>query len=285
MKKILLSVVLILFGITTQLTAQVNGTAARPLVSTAEKPVYYYIENQSETAGYTGNVLLPRATTGGKLRHALKTTLNNDSAMWQLINDAGTVKLKNKKTGYFMSGSHTYATAGDVFEVSKYEGFTYYKMRSGRQSPTLAYLNNLCDRQTGEDSRLHWFFIVAPESETNYQELIATNPTSYFTDYGLYARTDNARKLNSVSFTAAQNTTLTINQLTVNNSSPVYFDKTTQIIEIVPGTNLSLSFNFTGTWMRNIAYVDWNNDKIFTTADATERIGYNVLAGSGTEMT
>lgn len=57
-----------LIGIMTQLTAQVNGTAARPLVSTAEKPVYYYIENQSATAGYTGNVLLPRATTGVKIK-------------------------------------------------------------------------------------------------------------------------------------------------------------------------------------------------------------------------
>jgi hypothetical protein len=285
MKKILLSVVLLLCGITMQLFAQVNGTAARPLVSTAAKPVYYYIENRSASAGFTGNVLLPRATTGVKLRHALKTTLNNDSAMWQLVNESGTVKLKNKLTGYYMSGSHTCASAGDVFEVNKYEGLTYYKIRSGRQSPTLAHTNNLCDRQTTEIDRLHWYFIVTPESQANYEELLDELTASYFTDFGTYGRSDNARKLNSLSFTAAQNTTLTINQQTVQNTSPVYFDKTTQVIEVVPGSNLSVSFNWTGTWMRNIAYVDWNNDKLFSTTDATERIGYNALAGSGSEMT
>ena len=45
MKKILLFVVLLIAGITTQLTAQVNGSAAKPLVSTVDKPVYYYIES------------------------------------------------------------------------------------------------------------------------------------------------------------------------------------------------------------------------------------------------
>ena len=284
MKKILLSVVLILFGITAQLTAQVNGTAARPLVSTAEKPVYYYIENQSATTGYTGNVLLPGTAVGQKLQH-LPMPTDVESAKWQLVNEGGIVKLKHKQTGNFMSVSHTYSNTGDIFETNKYEGQSYYKIRSGRQSPTLAYNNNLCDRQRDEDSRLHWYFIVAPESQANYEELLDELTASYYTDFGTYGRSDNARKLNSLSFTAAQNTTLTINQQTVNNTSPVYFDKTTQIIEVVPGSNLSVSFNFTGSWMRNIAYVDWNNDKTFSTADATERIGYNALAGSGNEMT
>ena len=62
--KLWLSLFLILgFGL--QMMAQTHGTAAKPLVSTAEKPIYYYIESAGET--YAGNVILPGDAVGGKL--------------------------------------------------------------------------------------------------------------------------------------------------------------------------------------------------------------------------
>ena len=43
-----LMALLIFISFATPANAQVNGTAAKPLVSNAEKPVYYYIESASD---------------------------------------------------------------------------------------------------------------------------------------------------------------------------------------------------------------------------------------------
>lgn len=52
MKKILLSVVLLLVGITFNLMAQSPGTPIIPIVSTSVAPIDYYIESAfDETAG------------------------------------------------------------------------------------------------------------------------------------------------------------------------------------------------------------------------------------------
>ncbi len=108
----------------------------------------------------------------------------------------------------------------------------------------------------------------------------------FFTDFGTYGRSDNARKLNAIEFSCDDVVcaNLDINQETVQKVSPIYFDKTKQIIEIAPGSKLTVSFDWTGYWMHNIIYVDWNKDKIFATDGSAERIGYNGL-NEGSEMT
>ncbi|HHT22995.1 MAG TPA: hypothetical protein GXZ87_06740 [Bacteroidales bacterium] len=106
---------------------------------------------------------------------------------------------------------------------------------------------------------------------------------SPFTDFGTYGRSDNARKLNALEFSRddVSIVNLAINQETVQNVSPVYFDKTKQIIEIKPGSKLTVNFDWTGKWMHNIIYVDWNADKIFATDGSVERIDYNGLNEGG----
>ena len=110
---------------------------------------------------------------------------------------------------------------------------------------------------------------------------------SYFTDYGNYGRTDAARKLNSLTFkrNSVTSLVLAVNQGTVNGVSPIYFDKTTEIINVSPGDVLTINYNWTGAWMHNIVYVDWNNDNRFTDDGSdNERIGYNGK-NAGSEMT
>lgn len=41
-------VIVALFAVIGQVTAQVNGTPKRPVVSTAEKPVYFFVESAAD---------------------------------------------------------------------------------------------------------------------------------------------------------------------------------------------------------------------------------------------
>ncbi len=103
--------------------------------------------------------------------------------------------------------------------------------------------------------------------------IFTTNAQSYFTGFSKYSNTS-GRKLNSITFKKGTTTiaTLPINQSTAAGS-PIYFDKTSQILELDNKDVLTISFDWTGEWMHNVAYVDWNGDKTFD--KATERIGAN----------
>lgn len=96
---------------------------------------------------------------------------------------------------------------------------------------------------------------------------------NYFTGFSTY-NNGSGRKLNSITFKKGTTTiaTLPINQSTTKGSS-IYFDKTSQIIELNPNDILTISFDWTGEWMHNVAYVDWDNNKSFSTS--TEKIGAN----------
>ena len=196
MKKILLSVVLILFGITTQLTAQVNGSAAKPLVSTVDKPVYYYIESAANGTvvlsatvnnNLLGNILyVPTYTTlPTNLKYDLKANIaTTDNALWQMVNEGGVVKLKNKGTGLVMVDSrygNTTNTNNFLAEAlnTQYTSNSQYRLRNANQtSPGVAWYStangNYLDRwgSTAPNSQVAWFFIVAPGSEANYEELL-----------------------------------------------------------------------------------------------------------------
>lgn len=180
-----------------QLQAQVNGTASRPITSTVEKPVYYYIESAANgtvamganaAKNYLGNLLYaPTSTAGVQLKHELMATITGagvsiDNAIWQIVNEGGVVKLKNKGTGLFLVDARfgNTANANQFIATALNTPATQYSLRNSNQTnPSVAWNNvangNYIDRwgSTAANSQVAWFFIVAPGSEANYSEYYA----------------------------------------------------------------------------------------------------------------
>ena len=193
--KLILTAALIMSAVF-QLAAQVNGTAAKPLVSTVDKPVYYYIESAANGTvvlsatvnnNLLGNLLyVPTYTTlPTNLKYDLKANITTtDNALWQMVNEGGVVKLKNKGTGLVMVDSrngNTTNTNNFLAEAlnTQYTANSQYRLRNSNQtSPGVAWYStangNYLDRwgSTAPNSQVAWFFIVAPGSETNYEELL-----------------------------------------------------------------------------------------------------------------
>ncbi len=273
--KFWLSLALIL-GFSMQMMAQpVNGAAAKPLVSTAEKPIYYYIEQA--VGQYKGHVILPNTATGQKLKHDALTDANKESAKWQIVLEDGVPKLKNAQTGKYMRDSYTYGETGNRFEVQIFTNEDFYKIYNVGTNPAIAYNDNLLNRQKDVIDEMKWYFIVAPGSEANYNE----GKGNYYTLYGNITRAD--RYLNAINFKGNDVLlkTVAVNQ---QGNGVAYFDKTAEVIEVSLGNVLSISFNWAGAWMRNIAYVDWDKNLNFDTTTENERLGYNAAPESGTEM-
>jgi len=179
-----------------RLQAQVNGTAAKAIASTAEKPVYYYIEsaadgtvNMGANAGkdYRGNLLyVPNSTDGVNIKHDKLETitavpLTIDHAIWQMIIVNDSVKLKNKATGLYMKDARFARTASatrfTAFPLNTAAPLQYSLKTSDQASPGVAWNSaangNYIDRwgSTAPFSQVAWYFIVAPGSEANYAEL------------------------------------------------------------------------------------------------------------------
>lgn len=177
-----------------QLQAQVNGTASRPITSTVEKPVYYYIESAANgtvamganaAKNYLGNLLYaPTSTAGVQLKHELMATITGagvsiDNAIWQIVNEGGVVKLKNKGTGLFLVDARfgNTANANQFIATALNTPATQYSLRNSNQTnPSVAWNNvangNYIDRwgSTAANSQVAWFFLVVPGSEANYSE-------------------------------------------------------------------------------------------------------------------
>ena len=201
MKKIykLIFTVALLMSAVIQLAAQVNGSAAKPLVSTVDKPVYYYIESASNGSvnfsgggkNYLGNlVYTPTATSGTIIKHDLMATITSagisaNNAKWQLLKEGGIVKLKNIGTGLYLDEARwgrTTVTSPFSAEAlnTQYTANSQYRLRNANQaSPAVAWYSttngNYLDRwgSTAPNSQVAWFFIVVPGSEANYEELLA----------------------------------------------------------------------------------------------------------------
>lgn len=174
---------------TGQLMAQVNGTAARPVVSTVEKPVYYYIESAWDGTPSLNNTSVdarghlmyaPTSTSGVQLKHNFKatitSTLSEDNAIWQIISENGVVKMKNKGTGLYLNESK-FATSTPSLSAtfsSIVAAPTQFTIKNNATSAIVAWTNTNCDRLTsqywGANGPAAWYFIVLPGSEANYQE-------------------------------------------------------------------------------------------------------------------
>lgn len=205
MRKILLFAVLIIVSAAQFVNAQVNGTAAKPLVSTTDKPVYYYIESAANgtvvfSASVNNNLLgnllyVPTYTTlPTNLKYDLKANIANaDNALWQMVNEGGVVKLKNKGTGLVMVDSrngNTDNTNNFLAEAlnAQYAANSQYRLRNSNQtSPGVAWYStangNYLDRwgSMASNSQVAWFFLVAPGSEANYQDLYVSSVKSDLT--------------------------------------------------------------------------------------------------------
>ena len=73
---------------------------------------------------------------------------------------------------------------------------------------------------------------------------------------GNYTRPDNDRKLNSVTFTSPKH-----GAQTATAGSKTYTDLTsTKTLYAEPGENVSVSFNYTGTWMNGYVFIDTAKD-------------------------
>lgn len=173
MKHIFHTLLVLLFatGMGFTSSAQVNGTAVAPAVSTAANPVYYFIESASDgsfsfnnfTGDFRGNVLISPATAGKIIHNKLSTAPSQDHALWQLIVVDNVRVLKNKATGMYMTGSHSTGTTatGNEFNFEVIAG-KQYSIRNGTMSYTNTWQNNLCDRiNTGiqANSLVAWYFI------------------------------------------------------------------------------------------------------------------------------
>ena len=157
-----------------QTFGQVNGPAAAPAVSTAEAPVYYFIESASDgsftfnsfTGDFRGNVMISPTAAGKIIHNKLSTAPTINHALWQLIDVAGTTLLKNKATGFYMVGSYNVGTTttGNGFTAEVITGNQYkIKTADAGTSYTNTWKNNLCDRvNTGfqANSLTAWYFIT-----------------------------------------------------------------------------------------------------------------------------
>ena len=195
MKKMFKFLLTAVFAILTivQTFGQVNGPAVAPAVSTAEAPVWYFIESASDgsftysgfTGDFRGNVMISPASAGKIIHNKLSTAPTINHALWQLIDVAGTTLLKNKATGLYMNGSYNVGatTTGNGFTASVIAGNQYKLITADVTSYTNAWKNNLCDRiNTGllANSMQAWYFITyspLTASIASAQSVLATTRT------------------------------------------------------------------------------------------------------------
>lgn len=175
------------------LSAQVNGTPKRPVISTAEKPVYFYVESAADgsvtmgtgTANYLGHLLyVPDTTSGVNLKHDTKevitSTLSIDNALWQLVIEDNLVKFKNKGTGLYMKDcrfatrSTTFSFAATAFNDMPNQ----YRIRTTDQASfSVAWYSAAngyyIDRWSSStsNSQIAWYFIVDEATSANYDEM------------------------------------------------------------------------------------------------------------------
>ena len=82
-------------------------------------------------------------------------------------------------------------------------------------------------------------------------------------EHNTYSINRNDRRLNSFTITDGERN-LAVSSIQTSNTSPVYVDKTDNVLKTVPGATLSFSaFSYTGTWMHAYAYIDYNKDGFF----------------------
>ncbi|MEZ7866565.1 MAG: exo-alpha-sialidase [Paludibacteraceae bacterium] len=83
-----------------------------------------------------------------------------DVDKWALVNKDGMLMLMNKATRKYMNQSWNVSPTGDDLVVTQYAGTLQYSIKSGGQSPVIAYNNFTSDRYAGlpANSQTAWYF-------------------------------------------------------------------------------------------------------------------------------
>ena len=243
MKKNLFFSLIVLACMSAGLSAQVNGIATDPIVSEdPANPVYFYIESASDSsfvlAGYSGdfrgNVIISPNAPGKLIHNKPSFAPSVDHTLWAIVKEFGVPVLKNKATGYYMTGSHTATATGSAnlkFFWTSLAGTKQFLIRTNdAASYTATWKNNLCDRYSNQgltpNSMAAWYFIVANPEQlqtilkssllgrlTKATKLL--NDTKEGSDFGQYT-TENRDELRAE----------------FDNSQAVYDNETSSIDEI-----------------------------------------------------
>lgn len=255
-----LMALLIFISFVTPVNAQVNGTAAKPLVSNAEKPVYYYIESASNGTvkmgtnnglNLLGNLIyVPTTTSGVRLKHDLLANitgttinLNADVALWQILNEGGLLKLKNKATGMYMDASDkavtttTYSFLATAYNTTP----TQYYIKNSNTNPSNAWTLNNLDKwgyfTPSENSQIAWYFIVAPGSEANYAAALNAQIKTDFDAKVLQAQSMLAASVEGTDFGQYSPASRTALSAAIADAVAVQGDNTKTNEELVAATN------------------------------------------------
>ncbi|MDD3489387.1 MAG: T9SS type A sorting domain-containing protein [Paludibacter sp.] len=185
MKKILFLLVLMLIGITMQLTAQQNGVAVVPIPSSEANPIYYFIESAyngttgaKPTTGTSsqGNVIYSQTTDDLNAKHDAVGSITNvyDVGLWRLTASGSNYIIKNKTYGYLKTS--VIPTIVDLQAttipntLTRYVNAYQYNMKSGSQNPVVAWhtdaRGNYLDRYSdqGVNSRSAWYFVLPKDN-------------------------------------------------------------------------------------------------------------------------
>jgi len=166
MKNTLLFVVLLFAGIATQLNAQVSALYGTPIASTAEKPVWFFIQNATHYG------VLELGTTGtNTVSLAVPLTANNDRQLWRFEKDAnGKYTIYNKgRAGRFDNTAQWVESGGtEVFTIEVTTSPSF------RIKPANNYLFNAASNTatlntvaSSSGNKVEWRFINAPTSSTS----------------------------------------------------------------------------------------------------------------------
>ena len=309
MKKLLFFIILLLAGMSAGISAQVNGIATDPVVSEdPANPVYFYIESASDSsfvlAGYSGdfrgNVIISPDAPGKLIHNKPEFAPTADHTLWAIVEEFGVPVLKNKATGFYMTGSHSATATGSAnlkFFWTNLAGSKQYLIRSNdAASYTATWKNNFCDRYSNQgltiNSMAAWYFIVAnPEQlqtilkKTLQSKLSLANnlltETKEGTDFGQYSaesRTDLAAEIENAQavYDYEQSTLEEINLAITYTDMAVEAFKSR--INTNPEALLSTNpDNYRWYWIRNYGYNSpWCYNKVISAGERVvgERYAY-----------
>ncbi|MBN2767079.1 MAG: hypothetical protein JXR27_11960 [Paludibacteraceae bacterium] len=305
MKKTTLFIILIIFGITTQLTAQVNGTAAIPLASTPEKPVYYYIESAyngstgaKPATGISSNgmLLYSQTTDNSNANYALKESITNvdDVATWRLEASGANIKIINKNTWYLKTSVNpTLVTLGATAEeniLSQYANTFQFSIKPTTGNPVIAWHNdargNYLDKYSsqGANSRTAWYFIVVPGYEDNYNDYYASYQVTLLGNQITAATsllTNTVEGTEIFNYSAASRNNL---QSAIDAAQAVYDNSTTstqQAIDAIAALNLGI-YNYKSSQVMPFNVSDETNTYWYQIHDKRSPAVYWNIATVGT---
>ncbi|PTN08198.1 sialidase family protein [Mangrovibacterium marinum] len=147
---------------------------AQPVISTEDSPVWFKIESACTdpvTLGgaytgptdLTGYVLYDPASSDNRIYARVEQ--GGDAELWAMIEADGIVKLKNKATNRYMTGSHSLNDVGENVSYGTY-GSDQYWIKSGTQNTVVIWNNLKCDRLSGGRIDSNTAFYIRVQSDT-----------------------------------------------------------------------------------------------------------------------